>query len=158
MIKHPQSGTFCHPSTQNWMFLPSPSWDGLFIWSGCWDRRREEEEGQVTAREEKLCPPIAFACVIVCVCVVHEQNIQSGKGRSAWHGTYSVNGADPDSFSVCLGFFCKSSRTYRPPFVYFSSPGCLHHSHSSSVLPGKTWTTAPFFSLAVTRFLSSRCG
>lgn len=50
-------------------------------------------------------------CVCDCLCVMHEQNMQSDQNSSACHGTYSVNGADPDSFSVFFFFVSIAEST-----------------------------------------------
>lgn len=101
-----------------------------------WEVRRRRRGGW--HQRNAVLPSDCF-CVCDCLCVMHEQNMQSDQNSSAWHGTYSVNGADPDSFSVF--FFCKYSRKYRPLFMFSLCltcliPRCLNHSHSSSVSLG----------------------
>lgn len=147
MIKHPQSELFARCDCSC-----SSSSDRLFIWSTCWDMgSEEEEEGADDAREKRFCPLIASVCVIVCVSCM---NGTCSRVRIAHHDTALIQ--NRSCWQLLCFFFYRNSKTNRPLFVFSLfvelDPSLPQSFSFLFCIAGKTSTTAPFFSLAITVF------
>lgn len=143
MIKHPQLGAFCHTPTLIWLFLLVKFRQAVYLVKMLIDERR----GGGGADDTRW-PLIASVCVS-CMNRTCSRVRIAPRDSALFQWMVQI-------LRASQVFGGKYSRTYRPLCVLLLSvlldPSLPQYFSFLFCIAGKTWTTAPFFSLAITVF------